>query len=75
MAKMKNKLAQENSELKKILGNITLHLLSIVNIMKEYDDTKDVIKWMRTYEGDKMAKTVDDLYKEYKKYKNERESK
>lgn len=75
MAKMKNKLAQENLELKKILGNITLQLLSIVNIMKEYDDTKDVIKWMRTYEGDKMAKTVDDLYKEYKKYKNERESK
>ena len=31
---------------------------------------KEVIRWFRTYEGDKMGKTVEDIYNEFKNNKN-----
>jgi hypothetical protein len=45
------------------LNNETNELLLKV-ALDEY--AKEIIKFMRTYEGDKMGKSIEDIYKEFK---------
>jgi hypothetical protein len=45
------------------LNNETTELLLKV-ALDEY--AKEIIKFMRTYEGDKKGKSIEDIYKEFK---------
>jgi hypothetical protein len=49
------------------LNNETTELLLKVTL-DEY--AKEIIRFMRTYEGDKMGKTIEDIYQEFKNNKN-----